>query len=115
MMSSHLAIPREGHLDQVFQIFAYMKKYHNTEMVYNPSDPVIYEASFELKDWKSSEFGHTQGKEELPTNMPQPHGQGFFLRAKVDADHAADNVTRRSSTGFIICLNSAPIYWHLKK
>ena len=29
MMSSHLALPREGHLEQVLHIFAYLKKYHN--------------------------------------------------------------------------------------
>ena len=40
---------------------------------------------------------------------------GFTMRAKVDADHAADTVTRRSRTGFIIYLNCAPIYWHSKK
>ena len=38
MMSSHLALPREGHLEQVLHIFAYLKKYHNTELVYDPSD-----------------------------------------------------------------------------
>ena len=36
MMSSHLALPREGHLEQVLHIFAYLKKYHNTELVYRP-------------------------------------------------------------------------------
>jgi hypothetical protein len=51
MLSSHLALPREGHLYQLFQIFEYLKKYHNTEMVYNPSDPCIDESAFELKDW----------------------------------------------------------------
>jgi hypothetical protein len=47
--------------------------------------------------------------------MPEPRGMGFTMRAKVDADHAADTVTRRSRTGFIIYLNCAPIYWSSKK
>ena len=47
MMSLHLALPHEGHLDQVLQIFAYLKKYHNTELVYDPSDPRINYADFE--------------------------------------------------------------------
>jgi hypothetical protein len=58
MMSSHMAMPREGHLYQLFQVFAYLKKYHNTKMVFDPSDPIIDESSFELKDWTSSVFGH---------------------------------------------------------
>ena len=41
MMSSHLAMPRKGHLDQVLHIFTYLHKYHNTELVYDPSDPVV--------------------------------------------------------------------------
>ncbi len=115
MMSSHLALPREGHLTQVLQIFSYLRKYHNTEMVFDPSDPVIDDARFERKDWTSSEFGHIDGEEELPPRMPQPRGQGFIMRAKVDADHAADTVTRRSRTGFFVYLNCAPIYWFSKK
>ena len=39
MLSSHLALPHEGHLDQLFHIFAYLKKYHNAKMVLDPSDP----------------------------------------------------------------------------
>jgi len=115
MMSSHLALPREGHLAQLFHVFAYLKKYHNTEMVFDPSDPAIDESEFQLRDWTSSEFGHVQGKEDLPQNMPQPRGMGFVMRAKVDADHAADTTTRRSRTGFIVYLNCAPIYWLSKK
>jgi hypothetical protein len=48
MLSFHLALPREGHLYQLFQVFASLKKYHNTEMVYDPSDPCIVESAFEL-------------------------------------------------------------------
>jgi hypothetical protein len=115
MMSSHLALPRIGHLYQLFQMFAYLKKYHNTKMVFDPCDPVVDESSFELRDWTSSEFGHIQGQEELTPNMPESRGMGFTMRAKVDADHAADTVTRRLRTGFIIYLNCAPIYWSSKK
>ena len=43
MMSSHMAMPRQGHLGQVLSIFGYIKKYHNTEMIFYPSDPVIDE------------------------------------------------------------------------
>jgi hypothetical protein len=115
MLSSHLALPREGHLEQVFHIFAHLRKYHNAELVFDPSDPCVDESDFELKDWTSSEFGHLQGIEELPPNMPQPRGLGFVMSAKVDADHASDTVTRRSRTGFLVRLNSALIYWSSRK
>ena len=115
MLSSHLALPREGHLHQVFHVFAYLKKYHNTELVYDPSDPVIDEKDFAREDWASSEFGHLDGKEELPENMPMPRGIGFIMSAKVDADHASDTVSRRSRTGFLIYLNCSLTYWMSRK
>jgi hypothetical protein len=84
-------------------------------MVCDPSEAVTDESAFDKKDWTSSKFGHTQGKEELPPNMPKPQGQGFAIHAKVDADHAADSLTRPSRTGFVACLNSAPVCWFSKK
>ena len=115
MMSSHLALPREGHLEHVLHILAYLMKYHNTELVYDPSDPVVDENDFERSDWASSEFGHEEGKEEFPAKMPEPRGHGFIMRAKVDADHASDTVSRRSRTGFLLYLYCALVYWWSKK
>ena len=37
------------------------------------------------------------------------------MSAKVDADHVADTVTRRSRTGFLVYLNCALIFWFSKK
>ena len=56
-----------------------------------------------------------QGKEEIPSNMPEPRGLGFTMCAKVDADHASDTITSRSRMGFLVYLNSALIYWWSKK
>ena len=47
--------------------------------------------------------------------MPELRGLGFIMRAKVDADHASDTMTRRSRTGFLVYLNCAPIYWWSKE
>ena len=47
--------------------------------------------------------------------MPEPRGQGFIMKAEVNANHASDTVTRRSKTGFLVYLNSTPIYWSSKK
>ena len=70
---------------------------------------------FEVRDWTTSEFGHVQGSEELLPNMPKPRGLGFTMRARVDADHASDTVSRRSRTGFFVYLNHALVYWSSKK
>ena len=39
MLSSHLALPRRGHLDQEFHIFSHLQKYHNSELAFDPSEP----------------------------------------------------------------------------
>lgn len=114
MMSSHLAMPREGHLEQLYHIFAYLKKHHNAEMVFDPSDPVIDRTKFERRDWTTSEMGFKLS-EELPQHMPEPRGLGFSMRAFVDADHATDSMTRKSRTGFLVYLNNAPIFWMSRK
>ena len=113
MMSSHVALPRIGHLQQLFHIFAYLKKTHNSEMVFDPSDMDLCIDNFEEHDWSTSEFGNVS--ESIPGNAPDPRGMGFTMTAFVDSDHAGDLLTQRSRTGFLIYLNSAPIYWYSKK
>ena len=54
-------------------------------------------------------------KDELPPDMPEPLGQPFVTRACVDADYAGEVVTKISRSGYIVFLNSAPVYWLLKK
>ena len=112
MMSSHLALPRLGHLKEALHIFAYLKSHQNAELVFNSSLPNIDYHEFEEQDWTTSEFGNLQGKEQIPPAMPQLRGVGFT--AKVDADHAANTVTRQSRMGFLVYLNCALVYWHAK-
>ncbi len=115
MMSSHLALPRIGHLKEVLHIFAYLKKHHNSEMVFDPT-PVDFDRSlFEKQDWSFSQYGCEELVEELPDGMPEPRGQSMTMRVFVDSDHAGDLLTRRSRTGFVVLLNGAPIYWNSKK
>ena len=115
VLSSHLALPCLGHLQQVYHIFRYLKKHHNSELVFDPSDPVIDENDFKLRNWTTSEFGHLQGKEEVPPNMSEPRGLGFVMHTKVNLDHAADTTTCCSCTGFLVFLNCALVFWLSKK
>ena len=46
MLSSHLEMPREGHMQELLHVFAYLKKHMNTEMVLDPSKPEIDMNSF---------------------------------------------------------------------
>ena len=120
MMASCVAMPRQGNLEQVYHMFGYLKKYHNTELVFDPSAPNVNLNDFERKDWSASEFEHlveegVNHNDRLPPNMPMPRGVGVIITGKVDADHASDTITRRSRTGFLVYVNSAPVYWFSKK
>ena len=107
MMSSYLALPREGHLHQLYHIFAHLKRNHNSEMVFDPSDPEIDMVQFLRQDWSATEFGNDL-VEDIPLNAPASRGHGFVMREFVDADHAGDTISRRSRTGFLVYLNMAP-------
>ena len=112
-LASVMAMPRRGHLEAVFHIFAFLKTRHNAVMVFDPSEPTIDETQFAKEDWSATPYGNCT--EDVPSNAPVPRGIGLTMRAFVDSDHAGDLLTRRSRTGFIIMLNCAPIYWFSKK
>ena len=39
MIYLNLVLPRIGYLRQIIKIFSHIKKYHNTELVYDPTSP----------------------------------------------------------------------------
>ena len=78
ILSSCLALPRDGHQEQVFHVFAYLKKHHNTEMVFGPSYPEIDQNQFERQYWSHIVYGEIL-TEDLPPNMPEPRGLVFVL------------------------------------
>ena len=111
-MSSHVVLPREGHVDKLFHLFSYLKHKHNATMVFDPTYPTIDYSVFKVHDW--TKF-YNNATEALPPDAPLPRGKGFVIVAYVDVDLAGNKLTRRSRTGFIVFLNQSPIYWFSKK
>ena len=99
MLASHLALPREGHLEAVFHIFSYLRAKHNSRLALDPTYPEIDESSFKKHEWVSF---YGDFKEAVPQDMPKPRGKSVDLRMYVDSDHVGDKSTRRSRTGFLI-------------
>ena len=112
LLSSHLALPREGHLETVFRVFAYLGNKHNSVMLFDPSYPDINRSDFKDYDWKEF-YGNV--KEPIPPNAPEPRGKDVDLRLFVDSDHGGNKLNRRSRTGYFIYINMAPIAWQSKK
>ena len=92
LMASCMALPRIGHLEQVYNIFSYLKSKHNAEMIFDPTESEIDDNQFEREDWSSSVY--MNAKETLPANMPESRSFGFKIRAFVDSDHAGNEKTR---------------------
>jgi hypothetical protein len=112
MLSSHLALPRTGHLVGAFHIFAYLEKKHNARMIFDPTHPIVDRSAVPIHEWKDF-YGNVQ--EAIPPNAPDPLGKEVVTRCFVDADHAGDKLSRRSRTGFIIFANRAPVGWCSKR
>ena len=53
MLASHLALPREGHLEAVYHIYSYLRNKHNARMCFDPTYPEIDMGSFKECDWKT--------------------------------------------------------------
>ncbi len=111
MLSSHLAEPRIGHLEQVLHIFSYLKHHANSHLVFDPQYVSWEKADFQDHDWQ--EF-YKDASEAMPPNAPEPRGHAVQMNAFVDASHAGNKITRRSHTGIIIYLNCSPIMWYSK-
>ena len=91
MMSSFVAMPREGHQQQLYHLFAYLKKHHNARVVFDLTYPDIDYSKFEQQSWTKF-YGEIA--EELSPDMPETLGKEFIMQAFVDADHAGDTRTR---------------------
>lgn len=112
LLSSHLAYPREGHLEAALHVMAYLKQKHNSRLIFDPTYPDIDTSSFPTYDW--TEF-YGDVKEAIPHDMPEPLGKDLDVRMFCDSDHAGEKRTRRSRTGFLIFCNMALIDWISKK
>lgn len=112
MMSRMLAAPREGHLEQVLHIFAYLKSHKRSTLVFDDTTPTFDESQFQECDWEEYYPG---AAEVTPPGAPELRGRQVSMTCFVDADHAGCRLTRRSHTGILIFLNRAPIMWFSKR
>jgi hypothetical protein len=112
LLAQYLVQPRVGHLDQIFHVFAYLKAHIRSRIILDDSKPLVDETQFVKVDWTSF---YPDAAEAIPPNAPEPRGQDILISCFVDADHAGNQVTRRSHTGVILFCNRAPIVWFSKR
>ena len=111
MLSTYMALPRKGHMEQVYRVFGYLKTHLKRHLFFGPRHPDIDERAFSSYEWYDF---YCDAREQAPNDMPPPRGHALSSHCFVDADHASNTVTRRSQTGILVFLNNAPIVWYSK-
>ena len=114
ILLQYQAMPRQGHLEQIFHIFRFLE---NKKKLTLHMDPDLPNIDYSLFTTNVEDFHpmYRDAKDKLPHGMPKARGRGLSLTAWVDASHGANKVTRRSHTGFVIFLNRAPVMWYSKR
>lgn len=109
------AAPRQGHLKLLRQLFGYLKYNPSKRIVINPEDKADYAIEKMISDgdcWKEQYPG---AQEDVDSAMPKPMGVALQTSIFFDADHAHDQVTRRSVSGVIVYVGSTPVDWLSKR
>ena len=112
MLSKHLALPREGYLEQVLHIVGYLKSHKKLCLLFDSSYPKVKENWFTKYDWHDF---YRDASEPIPHNMPEARGYDVIITIFDDANHAGDKSDGKSQTEVLIFVNKAPIHWYSKK
>jgi hypothetical protein len=112
IFSTYLCFPREGHLEAIFHVFAYLGIHHNARVVIDTTYTDVDMDTLVKTDWKLM-YGDV--KENIHSDSPVYRGKEVDLHLFVDSDLDGEQFTRRSRTGFVIYLNMAPIVWFSKR
>ena len=110
LLSQYQAGPRLGHLEVLYNVFAYLKKHkYMGKVAYDSKTPEVDESAFN-NNADSNDF-YRDGEEELPPNIPDPRGNVVRISAFSDANHAGNVVTCRSHSCIIIFVQNDPNIW----
>jgi Reverse transcriptase (RNA-dependent DNA polymerase) len=66
LLSQHLALPRVGHLEAVYHIFAYLHKHDRSRIIFDPTDPLPHTPTAAKPDWT---LFYEITEEEMPPHM----------------------------------------------
>jgi hypothetical protein len=111
-LSKYQVLPRQGHLDRAKRIFGYLKGHLSTGIAFDTSYVDYSDITNVKYDWHEQ---YADAEEQMPMNPLEPKGKEVQISCFVDASHADDVITRRSTTGFIIFINKTPILWYSKR
>ena len=112
-MSRFRAQPRQGHLERLKRIYAYVirtKDYATRFRTIEPDYSYLPDQNF---DWAHTIYGHVQ--EIIPDDIPDPLGKSVTTTTTVDANLNHCLATGRSVTGCLHFVNHTPIDSYSKR
>lgn len=107
LLSQYQASPRVGHVEALYLIANFLCHNPMQRIVFDPWTPSLDKSVFMSGECWKDFYGDIM-EEDPPDHMPVPLGQAANMACFVDADHTGNKVTRRSHTGIMIFLQSAP-------
>ena len=108
-MSRFSAIPREGHLEHLFGVFAYLSNFPDRRI---PVDarPMDESIGRKMKGARESMLKmYPDAFEEIDDSHPEPRGEDLETSIWFDANNAHDQLSRRSISGIIAFLGRTMI------
>ena len=112
-LSSFRSQPRQGHLDRIKRVYAYLCKMKHATIRFRTDVPDISDFDFIERDWSNSPYSGT--REEYPKNLPPARGKPVLMTSFVDANLMHDVLSGKSVTGVLHFFNKTPIDWFTKK
>ena len=114
-LSRFCVTPRLGHLKLALHLFGYLKKNPNRALLMD-SRPLRIDEEFNGPSFHPDFLEDYDGATELlDPSLPTPYGDELPSTIFFDADWAHDAVTRRSITGLLSLIGSAPVNYMSKR
>ncbi len=111
MLSSHMALPQQGHLEAALRVMFYLSLHHNSHLCMDPMYPAIDSTQFPIRDGRE----YSEVEEPIPPNAPEAIGKVVDLHMFVGSDHGGDQRTQRYCSGLLIYLHTESINWYSKR
>jgi hypothetical protein len=101
-------------MEELERVFGCLAKHPDGKIAIDIADPPICKEIVCACGQQWIEF-YPDALEDIPRNTLEPKGMEAKSTVYVDADHARDQVTRRSVKGNIMLLNNTPLMWTSKR
>jgi hypothetical protein len=112
-MSSFRVAPREGHLERLRRVCAYISKFKSACIRVRTELPDYSDLPSQNHDWARTVYGTV--REQRPMDAPPVKGELVRTTTYKDANLYHDMTSGKAVTGVIHFLNGTPIEWYTRK